>query len=192
MSSSRQSTNKRLGTIDKEEERQLQMKNSKTKVFLVKGTSLAIFGDDYENRIGMSPEEAVQRFDEIWPAKLEPLIQRGHACDFQLVQAIVIGRGKEYINGKARHVYFNLNDACCIAQISGARNCDAIWPVTMIARETTTLKVKFASGDIKHHLQKAAKVCNSTPTKVAEKLIVDFLETVLGKRVRRLHEMDDS
>lgn len=165
----------------------IAMTNAGTKTYLVKNTGLALFGDDFDHRRDvMTPAEAQQRFDQAWTRTIEPVVAMADRCEVSLVREHVRGNAAGFINDRASHVHFKLDGKFFVAQLPSAAECDQLWIVPSAVRDPWTIYVKFAEVPIKERFEKEANRLGwARPEDLAEKLLVDFLESVGQERVER-------
>jgi hypothetical protein len=169
----------------------IQMTNAYTKFFLVKETSHPVFGDDFDyRRDKMSQPEAQKRFDTAWTSQIEKCVQEADPCDIAFVRKYVKGKGVGYINDNAQHRHFKIQGKGFIAQLPSSDVCDQLWLVSSAIKDPFAIHVPFAAATIVTRFEEAAKSLQWVPEQLAEKVLVDFLESVTRERFERLYEKE--
>lgn len=165
----------------------IHMTNALTKRYLVKSTGMAIFGPDFDYRKSSMPSiEAEKRFDTVWQETIERVIAHADPCDVELVREHVKGKSATHINSDAIHRHFDLDGKFFIAQLPSEGECDQLWLIPSGIRDPWTIYVKFAEVPIKQRFEKEAKKLGwSQPEHLAEKLLLDFLESVTKEDYNR-------
>src|SRR5262249_12692878 len=148
-----------------------------------------LFGADFDHRQkAMKESEAEARFDEAWKKTIEPIVSKADECDVELVREHVKGQGANYIRDDATHRHFKLQNKFFIAQLVAPDECDQLWLVPSAIRDPWTVYVKFAEVPIKEQFEEMARQIGWRPEQLAEKLLVDFMESTLRKKVKRRYE----
>jgi hypothetical protein len=170
----------------------ITMTNKNTKLYLVKKTGLRIFGDDFDyRRKEMADSEAEQRFDAAWTETIAGLASSGELLELDVVRKHVKGDSASWINEKAPHKHFRIENKFFIAQFPSPNVCDQMWPISSAIKDPWTIYTRFAETAIVDRIEVEASKLGWKAEELAEKLLLDFLETVTHEKVPRLHPQDE-
>jgi len=172
----------------------IQVTNASTKWYLVKNTGLAIFGHDFDYwKNSMPPVEAEKRFDKAWHETIEHMVAPADPCAVELVREHVKAKAAAPVNSAAVHRHFDLDGRFFIAQLPSEGVCDQLWLIPSGIRDPWTVFVKFAEVPIKERFEKEAKELGwAEPEHLAEKLLLDFLESVTKEDYKRRYLSEES
>ncbi|HEX4142961.1 MAG TPA: hypothetical protein VHY91_05385 [Pirellulales bacterium] len=166
----------------------VKMTNRNTKRFLVRETALRVFGDDFDyRRKEMGDEEAEKRFDTAWADSLQEKAIKGDLLPLDVVRKHVTGTPGGYIKVDAEHKHFRIENKYFIAQFPSDSECDQLWPIASAIKDPWTIYVKFAEVAIVERIETESQKIGWTPEQLAEKLMLEFLETVTHETFERLY-----
>jgi hypothetical protein len=153
--------------------------NDSSKVYLAKYGPPKIFGIEVDQRESLSQPDAIVWFDGVWKSRLEHAVKQATPCDLSFVKEKVPYKSQSFIDENASHREFTLLYCLFIVQMTNASTCDQLWFIPSSSADPRTVYVKFATMDIKREFDALASKLGWKPEKLGEKLLVDFMETVL-------------
>ena len=160
--------------------------NDYTKQWLARKGPAKSFGKDVDRREKLKDAEAVEWFDGIWKATLEIAVRGASPCDLEFVRSKVPHYAQNFISGSAKHREFTLAYCQFICQLTDERTCDQLWFIPSTSGHPRTLYVKFDTVPIKEEFDATARRLGwEKPEELAEKILLDFMESVNRKDYRR-------
>jgi hypothetical protein len=158
--------------------------NESSKGFLAKWGPSKVFGIEVDQREALSNGDAVAWFDRVWATRLEEAVKRATPCDLSFVREKVPFKSQNFINDNAKHREFTLANCLFIVQMTDSTTCDQLWFIPSSSADPRTVYVKFATLDIKREFDALATKLGWKPENLGEKLLLDFMETVLQRSFR--------
>lgn len=158
--------------------------NDSSKVYLAKHGPPKIFGIEVDKRESLSQTDAIAWFDDVWKSRLEQAVRYATPCDLSFVKEKVPYKSQNFINENASHREFTLLYCLFIVQMTDASTCDQLWFIPSSSADPRTVYVKFETMDIKREFDALASKLGWKPEKLGEKLLVDFMETILQQSFR--------
>lgn len=160
--------------------------NDAMKVLIAKKGPTKVFGEDVDHREQLSDPEAVTWFDERWEGLIVPALAHGKPCSLESVREKVPYYSQRFIRDDLDHKEFRLHGCHFICQFTAPNECDQLWFIPSTSADPRLLYVKFENIPIRKEFDAVAKQLNWVPEKLAEKILLDFMETVTHEP--RLHD----
>ena len=157
----------------------VSFKNDSTRLWLARTGPAKIFGKDVDKREAMSDVEAVDWFNRVWESTLCHAVGNARQCDVTFVRDKVKGQARNFIDSDASHREFTLSNCQFICQLPDRKTCDQLWFIPSTSGDPRTDYVKFESIPIKESFDRVSRSLGwEKPEELAEKLLLDFVETV--------------
>jgi len=103
----------------------------------------------------------------------------------KFVRSKVAHYAQNFISDSAKHREFTLANCQFICQLTGERTCDQLWFIPSTSGDPRTLYVKFETVPIKEEFDATARTLGwEKPEELAEKILLDFMESVNRKGYR--------
>jgi hypothetical protein len=163
----------------------IRFENNYTKKWLAHRGPARVFGMDVDAREGLSDDEAIKWFDRVWEATLQRAVEQASPCDVGFVRTKLPQYAQSFIDAKARHREFTLDSCFFICQLADDQTCDQLWFVPSVSPDPRALYIRFKTVPTKDAFDELAKHLGwGKPRELAEKLILDFMESVTRKNYR--------
>lgn len=158
--------------------------NDHTKSWLARRGPAKVFGKDVDKREALSEADAIKWFDDLWDSTLCRAVSFADPCDIDFVRAKVPSNAQNFISDAAKHREFTLFGCLFICQLPDLTTCDQLWFIPSTSGDPRTLYVKFKTVPTKEDFDKLAGKLDWKPEELAEKILLDFMESVTHKSYR--------
>ncbi|MGP0065490.1 MAG: hypothetical protein ACLQGP_18040 [Isosphaeraceae bacterium] len=152
--------------------------NESAKVFLAQKGPSKIFGKDVDTREALKGRDAIAWFDKVWKSTLMSEVEKANSCDLQFVRDKLPQVSQGFINSNATHREFTASGCMFICQMIDDDICDQLWFIPSSSGDPRTLYVKFENVPTKEAFVTIAQKLQWKPEELAEKILIDFMETV--------------
>jgi hypothetical protein len=139
-----------------------------------------VFGDDSDRRRSMDDEECLSRFAEVWRVTLEPEIRKAPIVTAEDAREMLESKLHGYVEEGAEFRQFSLHFVPFLARLtrrSGELVCDQLWSLGK-HKDNTRLSVYFRTIDLRERFESVSQRLGWDSSKLAEKILVDFMNTV--------------
>ena len=165
--------------------------NDSTKRWLARTGPPKVFGKNVDRREAMNDAEALDWFNQIWESTLHIAIGSARRCDIDFVRDKVKGQATHFIDDNANHKEFTLAGCQFICQMPNPQTCDQLWFIPSTSGDPRTVYVKFETIPVKDAFDRISRGLGwDKPEELAEKLLLDFMETVERRDFRTPTDAD--
>jgi hypothetical protein len=122
-----------------------------SKLYFIRPGRYHLFGTDFEARDAMSEDEAVERFDQVWLARIRQAVLAGGIITADEAMRLIGDKAVEYqrrgyFQHEQEHRQFNLANTAFVAQVNRSKQPPEqtqLWPAAVKNYDTRTLFVTF-------------------------------------------------
>lgn len=144
-----------------------------------------VFGKDVDRRNEMDDSQLIERFDDVWKNSLCHAVERADRCDPEDARRKLKPKQQPYLDGDQEHREFWLENGLFIAQLKpineNDRELTQLWFISSTNIDPRVLRITFDTVDFREEFSQLAHRLGYTDEKLGEKLLLDFMGTILRK-----------
>jgi len=166
----------------------IEFTSQAAKLFLARKGPPKVFGDEVDQREELTDQDAIRWFDQRWDGLFLPALSKADRIDIESVREKVPIKSRGFIRDSAEHREFRLHGCHFICQLPTPSTSDQLWFIPSSSADPRIIFVKFETLPIRKEFDAIAAELKWEPEKLAEKLLLDFMETVTQKSYRGTDE----